>query len=99
MINAHSISLMKDRVYLLNTARGSLVDTAALLKGLKTGKIAGVGLDTYENESPLFNRDLRGKEIADPMYKDLISLDNVLVTPRVSFDTDTSVKNMVRAIR
>lgn len=96
MIDAQAISEMKDGVYLINTARGLLIDTAALIDGLKSGKVAGAGLDTYENESPLFNHDLRGKEIKDPLFNELRELENVIVTPHVAFYTDTAVKNMVR---
>lgn len=96
MIDAQAISEMKDGVYLINTARGLLIDTAALIDGLKSGKVAGAGLDTYENESPLFTHDLRGKEIKDPLFNELRELENVIVTPHVAFYTDTAVKNMVR---
>lgn len=95
LIDKHAIELMKDGVYLINTARGTLIDTQALLDGLDAGKIAGAGLDTYENESPLFNHDLRGQKITDPLFNQLMERDDVLVTPHVSFYTETAVKNMV----
>lgn len=96
MVDAQAISEMKDGVYLINTARGLLVDTKALIAGIRSGKVAGAGLDTYENESPLFNHDLRGKKIEDPLFNDLRSLENVLVTPHVAFYTDTAAQNMVQ---
>ena len=95
LINEQAINLMKDGVYLINTARGSLIDTQALIAALKTGKVAGAGLDTYEYENPIFNHDLRGQEIKDELFNELISFDNVLVTPHVAFYTQTAVKNMV----
>ena len=95
MIDQDAIALMKDGVYIINTARGSLIDTKALLAALKSGKIAGAGLDTYEYENPIFNHDLRGQKIEDELFNELVSLDNVLVTPHVAFYTQTAVKNMV----
>lgn len=95
MLDAAAMNEMKDGVYIINTARGLLIDTAALIAGLKSGKIAGAGLDTYENESALFNHDLAGQELTDPLFNELRSLENVIITPHVAFYTDTAVKNMV----
>lgn len=95
IIDAKAIAKMKDGVYIVNTARGILIDTTALIAALKSGKIAGAALDTYENETPIFNRNLQGREMQDKTFKELISLDNALVTPHIAFYTETAVENMV----
>lgn len=95
LINADTIAKMKKGVYIINTARGSLINTPDLIKAIKDGQVAGAALDTYENESPLFNHDLRGKELEDKTFSELLELDNVLITPHVAFYTETAVKNMV----
>ncbi|KRL01306.1 D-2-hydroxyacid dehydrogenase [Liquorilactobacillus capillatus] len=95
LINAASIAKMKKGVYIINTARGSLINTADLITAVKNGQVAGAALDTYENESTLFNHDWRNKEIKDETFNELLQLDNVLVTPHVAFYTEIAVQNMV----
>lgn len=95
LLNAQAFAKMKKGVYLINTARGTLVDTQALLAALKSGKVAGAALDTYEGESSLFNHDLRGQQIKDPVFNELMRQPNVLVTPHIAFYTTTAVENMV----
>ncbi|MDY4065050.1 MAG: D-2-hydroxyacid dehydrogenase [Ligilactobacillus agilis] len=95
IIGQEALAQMKDGVYLVNTARGSLIDTKALIAALKSGKVAGAALDTYEAETPIFNHDLRNQALTDETFKELISLDNALVTPHIAFYTETAVRNMV----
>ena len=95
IIGQEALAQMKDGVYLVNTARGSLIDTKALIKALKSGKVAGAALDTYEDETPIFNHDLRNQDLTDETFKELISLDNALITPHIAFYTETAVQNMV----
>ena len=66
-----------------------------LIAALKSGKVAGAALDTYEAETPIFNHDLRNQALTDETFKELISLDNALVTPHIAFYTETAVRNMV----
>lgn len=94
-INEDSIKLMKDGVYIVNAARGALIDTEALIAALKNGKVKGAALDTYENEAPIFNHDLSGQAINDPMFKELLAMDNVVLSPHIAFYTETAVQNMV----
>ncbi|KRK33135.1 D-2-hydroxyacid dehydrogenase [Loigolactobacillus bifermentans] len=97
MINDESIAKMKDGVFLVNAARGALIDTDALIKGLDSGKIAGAAIDTYEDEVGVFNTDFGSFDaIPDARLKDLMLRDNVLVTPHIAFYTTTAVKNMVQ---
>ncbi|MGR3741183.1 D-2-hydroxyacid dehydrogenase [Companilactobacillus sp. DQM5] len=95
MINEESISKMKDDVVIINVARGSLVDTDALITGLDSKKISGAGLDVYEDEVGVFNADWEGKEFPDKRLKNLMDRDNVIVTPHTAFYTDMAVHNMV----
>lgn len=96
MVNRETIAKMKDGVYLVNTARGGLVDFEAVLDGLKSGKIAGFASDVYDKEAQFIRMDLTGKEIEDPVLKELLSRDDVILTPHVAFFTETSVSNLIR---
>lgn len=95
MLDEAAFAQMKQGVYILNMARGSLIDTKALIAALKSGKVAGAALDTYENETPIFNHDLTGQTISDEVFNELQSFPNVLVTPHIAFYTTHAVKNMV----
>jgi D-lactate dehydrogenase len=63
LINTDTISNMKNGVMLINTSRGAILDTKALIAGLKTGRIGYLGIDVYEYESDLFFSDLSTKEL------------------------------------
>ena len=87
MINAERISKMKQNVIILNTSRGALVDTSALIDGLKNKKIGGAGLDVYEEESEYFFEDLSSEIILDDELARLLSFPNVVVTSHQGFFT------------
>ena len=95
MINEESISKMKDGVIIINPARGALVDAEALVKGLKSGKIRGAALDTYEHETGIFHNDHSNSILEDDTLARLLQLPNVIVTPHFAFYTDEAVSNMV----
>ncbi|MBR3771299.1 MAG: 2-hydroxyacid dehydrogenase, partial [Clostridium sp.] len=94
MINEESIAKMKEGVFILNTSRGALIDSEALLKGLKSGKIGAAGLDVYEEESDLFFEDYSDKIIQDDVLARLVTLPNVLVTSHQAFLTEEALKNI-----
>lgn len=96
MLDDKAFNSMKDGVFILNYSRGSLIDTAALIRGLDSGKIAGVGLDTYENEVGIFEVDHQGQPIDDEMFNNLNERRNVMITPHAAFYTTNAVKNMVQ---
>lgn len=96
IINAESIAKMKDGVVLINTARGGLMDIKAVIAGLKSGKIAGLGMDVYENEVGLLHEDFSDEIIQDDDYARLLEFPNVIVTPHCGFYTDEAVSNMVQ---
>lgn len=95
LINANTLSQMKPSAYLINTARGELVDTLALLEVLKNGKIAGYAGDVYEKEIGIVHQDHTNDIIPDPMFLGLSNMPNVLFTPHYAFYTDVAVDNMV----
>lgn len=87
IINEKSISQMKDKVFILNTSRGALIDTEALIDGIKSGKIGGAGLDVYEEESEFFYEDLSESILKDDILSRLIMMPNVLITSHQAFLT------------
>jgi len=94
MINAGSIEKMKHGVILINTSRGALVDTPALVQGLKTGQIGGAGLDVYEEEAEFFFEDLSDQVIQDDQLMRLLSFNNVIVTSHQAFFTHEALKKI-----
>lgn len=91
MINEQAIDKMKKGVYIINTSRGGLICTVDIIKGLKTGKIGGLGIDVYEQEEKLFFRDLSDTIIQDDVIQRLVSFPNVLVTAHQAFFTDEAL--------
>ena len=87
IINRKTIAMMKEGVYLVNTSRGALVDTEALIEGLKNGKFGGVGLDVYEEEEGLFFEDKSFDIMQDENLARLMTFPNVLVTSHMGFFT------------
>ena len=96
MLDASAFSSMKDGVVLINTARGALMDTDALLANLQTGKIGALGLDVLENESALFYYDRREELLPNQDLYLLKSYPNVVITHHMSFYTQQCVETMVR---
>lgn len=95
MLNRDAFSKMKQNVLIVNTARGTLINTEDLIDALKSGQVGGAALDTYEFENPIFNHDLRKSKIEDPLFNQLLDMRNVILTPHIAFYTETAVKNMV----
>ena len=87
IVNRSSIAAMKKGVYLINTSRGGLIDTEALIEGMLEGKFGGVGLDVYEEEEGVFYEDRSGEIITDENLARLMTLPNVLVTSHMGFFT------------
>lgn len=102
IINPDTISRMKKGVYIINTSRGKLVDTQALIDGLKSGQIGAAGLDVYEEETSLFFEDKSEEIIHDDNLSTLISMPNVIVTSHQAFLTrealaaiaETTIENL-----
>lgn len=96
LLNAKTIGLMKHGVFILNTSRGKLIDTQALIAGLKSGQIGGVGLDVYEEEEGVFFEDLSGQVLQDDELSRLLSFPNVLVTSHQAFLTHEALSEIAR---
>jgi D-lactate dehydrogenase len=87
IIREETIEVMKPGSVLLNVSRGGLVDTRALIEALKSGRIAGVGLDVYEEEEGVFFEDLSGGVLQDDELARLLTFPNVLITSHQAFLT------------
>jgi D-lactate dehydrogenase len=91
MINDESIARMRDGVMLINTSRGALLDTQAVIRGLKDRKIGYLGLDVYEEEEELFFEDLSGTVLQDDVFARLLTFPNVLITGHQAFFTEEAL--------
>ena len=80
MIDDDALARTKRGVIIINTSRGALVDTKALIRALKSGHLGGCGLDVYEGERDYFYRNLQGQVITDDLLARLLTFDNVLIT-------------------
>lgn len=94
VINADAIALMKPGVMIVNTGRGMLIDTKALIAGLKTGQVGYAGIDVYEEESDYFFEDFSNKVITDDVLARLLSFNNVVVTSHQGFFTQQALHNI-----
>ena len=94
LINATSINRMKDGVMLINTSRGGLIDTRALIDGLKSEKIGFAGLDVYEEEAGIFFHNISGKVLTDDVLARLMTFNNVVVTSHQAFLTKEALANI-----
>lgn len=95
MINKESIGRMKDGVILINTARGGLIDSEALIEGLETGKIGGAGLDVVENEFGLYYYDHKNDVLQNRSIGILRAMPNVTVTHHMAFYTDNCTRTVI----
>lgn len=94
LIDEKAIDQMKQGVMLINTSRGALVNTEAVIAGLKSGKIGYLGLDVYEQEENLFFEDLSTEIIQDDVFQRLLTFPNVIVTGHQAFFTEEAVRNI-----
>jgi D-lactate dehydrogenase len=96
MINAENLSMMKKDVIIINTGRGALIDSKALVDALKDGKIRGAGLDVYEEEDEYFFEDRSLEPIRDDVLARLIQFPNVLLTSHQAFLTEEALSEIAR---
>jgi D-lactate dehydrogenase len=94
IINDAAVQRMKQGVMLINTSRGGLVDTRAVIDGLKRGRIGALGLDVYEEEADLFFEDLSDTVIQDDVFARLLTFPNVLITGHQGFFTGEALQNI-----
>ena len=93
-VNNETVAKMKKGVVLINTSRGALIDSEALLEGIKSRKIGAACLDVYEEESDVFFRDFSGHIVADDTLARLITMPNVIVTSHQAFLTEEALSNI-----
>lgn len=94
LINTKTISLLQDGVALINTSRGALIETKAVIKALKKGKIGYLGIDVYEQEEQIFFKNLSEEIIQDEQIARLMTLPNVLVTGHQAFLTKEALEQI-----
>ncbi|HVJ65815.1 MAG TPA: 2-hydroxyacid dehydrogenase [Bdellovibrionota bacterium] len=94
LLNEAAIAQMKHGVMIVNTGRGGLVDTRALIEGLKSGQVGHLGLDVYEEEENLFFEDYSASVVRDDVFMRLLTFPNVLITGHQGFFTDTALRNI-----
>ena len=92
LLNTESISHMKPGAYLINTSRGKLVDSVAVIHALKSGHLGGVALDVYEEEEGVFFEDHSNTGLEDDVLSRLLTFPNVLITSHQAFLTDEALK-------
>ncbi len=96
LLNAKTFARMKPRAFLVNTSRGKLVDTTALIEALKSGRLGGVALDVYEEEEGLFFEDHSGEVLQDDELSRLLTFPNVLITAHQAFLTHEALSEIAR---
>ena len=96
LIDDAALARMKHGVMLINTGRGALVDTAALIGGLKSGAIGHLGLDVYEEEGDLFFENLSDQILQDDVFARLLTFPNVLITGHQAFFTVEALEAIAR---
>jgi D-lactate dehydrogenase len=96
LVNKESIARLKPGVMLINTSRGGLIDTQAVIDGLKEGHIGYLGLDVYEEEADLFFENLSDQVIQDDVFTRLLTFPNVLITAHQAFFTQTALAQIAK---
>jgi len=94
MIDAGALRQMKHGVMLVNTSRGGLIDTKAVIQALKSGQMGYLGLDVYEREASLFQKDLSSMVIQDDVFQRLLTFPNVLITGHQAWLTEDALRNI-----
>lgn len=96
LLNRTTLAKMKRGAYLLNTSRGKLIETQALIAALKSGHLGGVGLDVYEEEEGIFFEDHSGEVMQDDALSRLLTFPNVLVTSHQAYFTAEALREIMR---
>lgn len=94
MIDSRALAQMKSGVMLINTGRGGLLDTRALIGALKSGQVGAAGLDVYEEEEAIFFQDLSDQGLQDDVLARLLTFPNVLITSHQGFLTCEALANI-----
>ncbi|NCC49770.1 MAG: 2-hydroxyacid dehydrogenase [Spartobacteria bacterium] len=94
MINAETLAMMKPHVMIINTGRGGLIDTPALIDALKARRLGAAGLDVYEEEEDYFFEDFSNEIVSDDVLARLTTFPNVLITSHQAFFTHEALSNI-----
>lgn len=94
LIDAAAIKKMRHGVMLVNTSRGAIIDTQAVVTGLKAGQVGSLGIDVYEEEADLFFEDLSSQVIRDDTFARLLTFPNVIVTGHQAFFTQEALEQI-----
>ena len=94
LVDEEALKLMKDGVFLINTSRGALLDTPAVVEGLKSRKVGFLAIDVYEEEASLFFEDHSSDIISDDTFARLLTFPNVIVTGHQAFLTQHALRNI-----
>ncbi|MGB8703007.1 MAG: NAD(P)-dependent oxidoreductase, partial [Thermosynechococcaceae cyanobacterium] len=92
LINQEAITQMKPHIMLINTSRGALIDTDAVITALKSSQISALGLDVYEQESELFFEDRSNRILQDDTFARLMTFPNVMITAHQAFFTEDAMR-------
>ncbi|NRP37116.1 D-lactate dehydrogenase [Marinobacterium sp. xm-d-579] len=98
LISERALALMKPKAMLINTSRGGLVDTKAVINALKQGGLSGLAIDVYEEEADLFFEDQSNRVIADDDLMRLMTFPNVIVTGHQAFLTEEALTNIAQTM-
>lgn len=96
LLNSQTLARTKPGVFIVNTSRGKLIDTTALIAALKSGQVGGVALDVYEEEEGIFFQDLSGQVLLDDELSHLLVFPNVLITAHQAFLTHEALSEIAR---
>jgi D-lactate dehydrogenase len=96
MIDEAALNKMKQNVMLINTSRGALIDSKALVQCLKSGKIGSAGLDVYEEEADIFFHDISGEVLTDDVFARLTTFNNVVITAHQAFLTKEALSKIAQ---
>jgi D-lactate dehydrogenase len=96
LIDSQALSLMRKGAIIINTGRGGLIDTKAMLNSLKQGHLGGAGLDVYEEEEGIFFYDLSSTGLQDDILARLLTFPNVLITSHQGFLTKEALESIAR---
>ena len=91
MIDSGALAMMQPGAMLVNTSRGGLIDTRAVIAALKSGHLGGLAIDVYEEEGDLFFENLSGQVLQDDVFARLLTFPNVLVTGHQAFFTEEAL--------
>ncbi len=94
IINRDALAIMNSGVMLINTGRGALIDTPAVIESLKDGKIGALGIDVYENETPLFFKDYSDDIVLDDQFVRLQAFPNIIITGHQAYLSEEALKSI-----